>query len=43
MYKCRYAYPIRCTDVIFGEDDETVVEIRVEYDSEKKTKPKVFL
>ncbi|XP_057529050.1 glutamine--tRNA ligase, cytoplasmic-like [Amaranthus tricolor] len=39
----RYAYPIRCTDVIFGEDDETVVEIRVEYDSEKKTKPKGVL
>ncbi|CAO2830099.1 unnamed protein product [Amaranthus hypochondriacus] len=39
----RYAYPIRCTDVIFGEDNETVVEIRVEYDSEKKTKPKGVL
>uniref|UniRef100_A0A803KUY9 glutamine--tRNA ligase n=1 Tax=Chenopodium quinoa TaxID=63459 RepID=A0A803KUY9_CHEQI len=39
----RYGYPIKCTDVIFGPDNETVVEIRAEYDPEKKTKPKGVL
>lgn len=39
----RYAYPIRCTDVILGDDNETIVEIRAEYDPEKKTKPKGVL
>lgn len=41
MPTCRYAYPIKCTDVILGDDNETVVEIRAEYDPEKKLKPKV--
>ncbi|KNA02620.1 hypothetical protein SOVF_216950 [Spinacia oleracea] len=39
----RYAYPIKCTDVILGDDNETVVEIRAEYDPEKKLKPKGVL
>lgn len=39
----RYAYPIKCTEVILAEDNETVVEIRAEYDPLKKTKPKVIL
>uniref|UniRef100_A0A803MYN6 tRNA synthetases class I (E and Q) anti-codon binding domain-containing protein n=1 Tax=Chenopodium quinoa TaxID=63459 RepID=A0A803MYN6_CHEQI len=39
----RYGYPIKCTDVIFGPDNETVVEILAEYDPEKKTKPKGVL
>lgn len=39
----RYAYPIKCTDVIYGDDNETIVEIRAEYDPEKKTKPKGVL
>ncbi|KAF8040256.1 hypothetical protein BT93_B2484 [Corymbia citriodora subsp. variegata] len=36
----RYAFPIKCTDVILADDKETVVEIRAEYDPSKKTKPK---
>ncbi|XP_059658809.1 glutamine--tRNA ligase, cytoplasmic-like, partial [Cornus florida] len=39
----RYAFPIKCTEVIFGDDKETVVEIRAEYDASKKTKPKGVL
>ncbi|XP_021751680.1 glutamine--tRNA ligase, cytoplasmic-like [Chenopodium quinoa] len=39
----RYAFPIKCTDVIVGDDNETVVEIRAEYDPEKKMKPKGVL
>ncbi|XP_021900855.1 glutamine--tRNA ligase, cytoplasmic [Carica papaya] len=39
----RYAYPIKCTEVILAEDNETVVEIRAEYDPLKKTKPKGVL
>lgn len=38
---CRYAFPIKCTEVILAEDNETIVEIRAEYDPSKKTKPKV--
>lgn len=37
----RYAFPIKCTDVILADDKETVLEIRAEYDPDKKTKPKV--
>lgn len=37
----RYAFPIKCTEVILGDDNETVREIRAEYDPSKKTKPKV--
>ncbi|KAA8529143.1 hypothetical protein F0562_034058 [Nyssa sinensis] len=35
----RYAFPIKCTEVILGDDEETVVEVRAEYDPSKKTKP----
>ncbi|GAB4828854.1 Glutamine--tRNA ligase, cytoplasmic [Ancistrocladus abbreviatus] len=38
----KYAYPIKCTDVIFGDDKETILEIRAEYDPKKLTKPKVL-
>ncbi|KAH6771455.1 glutamine-tRNA ligase [Perilla frutescens var. hirtella] len=39
----RYAFPIKCTDVILGDDNETVLEICAEYDPSKKTKPKGVL
>ncbi|KAK8579476.1 hypothetical protein V6N12_069801 [Hibiscus sabdariffa] len=39
----RYAFPIKCTDVIFSDDKETVLEIRAEYDPSKKSKPKVLI
>ncbi|KAI3453042.1 hypothetical protein Pfo_009705 [Paulownia fortunei] len=39
----RYAFPIKCTEVIFGDDNETILEIRAEYDPSKKTKPKGVL
>lgn len=39
----RYAFPIKCTDVIHGEDKESILEIRAEYDPFKKTKPKGVL
>ncbi|KAL2485078.1 glutamine-tRNA ligase [Abeliophyllum distichum] len=39
----RYAFPIKCTEVILGDDKETVLEIRAEYDPLKKTKPKGVL
>lgn len=39
----RYAYPIKCTDVILADDKETVLEIRAEYDASKKSKPKGVL
>ena len=39
----RYAFPIKCTDVILADDKETVLEIRAEYDESKKTKQKVCL
>ncbi|KAL0326986.1 UNVERIFIED_CONTAM: Glutamine--tRNA ligase [Sesamum angustifolium] len=38
----RYAFPIKCTEVILG-DNETILEIRAEYDPLKKTKPKGVL
>ncbi|CAI0454610.1 unnamed protein product [Linum tenue] len=37
----RYAFPIKCTDVVLADDNQTIVEIRAEYDPSKKTKPKV--
>jgi hypothetical protein len=40
---CRYAFPIKCTEVILDDDKETVLEIRAEYDASKTTKPKVLL
>ncbi|KAM6602422.1 hypothetical protein CsatA_022031 [Cannabis sativa] len=39
----RYAFPIKCTDVILADDKETVLEVRAEYDPSKKTKPKGVL
>ncbi|KAG2318811.1 hypothetical protein Bca52824_012024 [Brassica carinata] len=39
----RYGFPIKCTDVVFADDNETVREIHAEYDPEKKTKPKGVL
>lgn len=39
----RYAFPIKCTEVIYGNDSESIVEIRAEYDPLKKTKPKGVL
>ncbi|KAK2979963.1 hypothetical protein RJ640_017978 [Escallonia rubra] len=39
----RYAYPIKCTDVVLGDDKVTVLEIRAEYDPSKTTKPKGVL
>ncbi|GLT70217.1 hypothetical protein SLA2020_423120 [Shorea laevis] len=39
----RYAFPIKCTEVILADDKETVLEIRAEYDPSKKTKPKGVL
>ncbi|XP_047943479.1 glutamine--tRNA ligase, cytoplasmic [Salvia hispanica] len=39
----RYAFPIKCTEVVLGDDNETVLEIRAEYDPSKKSKPKGVL
>ncbi|XP_027153022.1 glutamine--tRNA ligase-like [Coffea eugenioides] len=39
----RYAFPIKCTEVILVDDKESVLEIRAEYDPSKKTKPKGVL
>lgn len=39
----RYAFPIKCTDVVLADDKETILEIRAEYDASKKTKPKGVL
>jgi glutaminyl-tRNA synthetase len=39
----RYAFPIKCTNVVFADDNETVREIHAEYDPEKKSKPKGVL
>lgn len=41
FFCCRYAFPIKCTEVILADDKETILEIRAEYDPSKKTKPKV--
>ncbi|XP_019427933.1 PREDICTED: glutamine--tRNA ligase isoform X2 [Lupinus angustifolius] len=39
----RYAFPIKCTEVILADDNETILEIWAEYDPSKKTKPKGVL
>ncbi|KAJ7529861.1 hypothetical protein O6H91_15G069300 [Diphasiastrum complanatum] len=39
----RYAYPIKCIDVIFKENTQEVIEIHAEYDQAKTTKPKGVL
>jgi len=38
----RYAFPIKRTEVVLADDNETIVEIWAEYDHSKKTKLKVF-
>lgn len=38
----RYAFPIKCTEVVYGDND-TIVEIHAEYDPSKKIKPKGVL
>ncbi|XP_052199489.1 glutamine--tRNA ligase-like isoform X1 [Diospyros lotus] len=39
----RYAFPIKCTDVVIDDDKETILEVRAEYDPLKKSKPKGVL
>ncbi|KAL6838739.1 hypothetical protein ACP4OV_031453 [Aristida adscensionis] len=39
----RYAFPIKCTDVIYGDNPDDIVEIRAEYDPLKTSKPKGVL
>ncbi|KAE9589421.1 putative glutamine--tRNA ligase [Lupinus albus] len=36
----RYAFLIKCTEVILADDNETILEIWAEYDPSKKTKTK---
>ncbi|KAH7440393.1 hypothetical protein KP509_04G104900 [Ceratopteris richardii] len=36
----RYAFPIKCVDIIYAEDKSTVLELHAEYDPAKSTKPK---
>ncbi|GER42218.1 glutamine--tRNA ligase [Striga asiatica] len=36
----RYAFPIKCIEVILGDKNDTIVEIHAEYDPSKMTKPK---
>ncbi|KAG6764207.1 hypothetical protein POTOM_031666 [Populus tomentosa] len=36
----RYAFPIKCTEVVLADDNKSIVEIRAEYDPSKTTKPK---
>ncbi|GKC65825.1 glutamine--tRNA ligase-like protein, partial [Tanacetum coccineum] len=35
----RYAFVIKCTEVVYSEDKTSVVEIHAEYDPDNKTKP----
>ncbi|KZV38221.1 glutaminyl-tRNA synthetase-like [Dorcoceras hygrometricum] len=39
----RYAFPIKCTEVILGDDNTTILEVHAEYDPAKKSKPKGVL
>ncbi|XP_075481524.1 glutamine--tRNA ligase, cytoplasmic [Primulina tabacum] len=39
----RYAFPIKCTEVIIGDDNTTILEVHAEYDLAKKSKPKGVL
>ncbi|KAK1416135.1 hypothetical protein QVD17_31923 [Tagetes erecta] len=39
----RYAFPIKCTEVVLSDDKKAVIEIHAEYDPDKKTKPKGVL
>eukprot|EP00850_Spirogloea_muscicola_P006880 SM000033S12401 [mRNA] locus=s33:775213:780031:- [translate_table: standard] len=36
----RYAYPIRCVEVVMGDDGVSIKELHAEYDPAKSTKPK---
>ncbi|KAJ4868233.1 hypothetical protein Rs2_50219 [Raphanus sativus] len=36
----RYGFPIKCTNVVYADDDEAIREIHAEYDPEKKDKAK---
>ncbi|VAI92572.1 unnamed protein product [Triticum turgidum subsp. durum] len=38
-----YAFPIKCTEVIHGDNPDEIVEIRAEYDPSKTSKPKGVL
>ncbi|KAI3933504.1 hypothetical protein MKX01_022083 [Papaver californicum] len=42
-YEYIYAFPIKCTEVIYSDDGETIMEIRAECDLSKNTKPKGVL
>ncbi|KAL6627299.1 hypothetical protein ACP70R_031025 [Stipagrostis hirtigluma subsp. patula] len=33
----RYAFPIKCTEVIYGENEKDIVEVRAEYDPSKSS------
>lgn len=37
----RHAFPIKCAEVIYGDNPDSIVEIQAEYDPSKATKPKV--
>uniref|UniRef100_A0A453T1Q3 glutamine--tRNA ligase n=1 Tax=Aegilops tauschii subsp. strangulata TaxID=200361 RepID=A0A453T1Q3_AEGTS len=39
----RYAFPIKCTEVIHGDNPDDIGEIRAEYDPSKTSKPKGVL
>nr|CAB3464148.1 unnamed protein product [Digitaria exilis] len=39
----RHAFPIKCTEVVCGDNPDSIVEIRAEYDPSKATKPKGVL
>lgn len=39
----RHAFPIKCTEVIYGDNPDSIVEIRAEYDPSKATKLKGVL
>jgi len=40
-FVCRWAYPVKCSNVVLADNKETVLEVHVEYDRSKSTKPKV--
>jgi glutaminyl-tRNA synthetase len=37
----RYAFPIKCTEVIYADNPDEIVKIQAEYDPSKISKPKV--
>jgi hypothetical protein len=38
----RYAFPIKCTKVIYADNPDEIVKIQAEYDPSKISKPKVI-